>query len=499
MKKILLFVTIVALMSSCNFLNLSDPDAFDESKFYQNQNDMESLLASSYEAFREATNNMFFVTEMKSDNATTSAGSSSSGLYSSFVTHQVMSSNSIVYNIYIKLYQTIHRANLTITHIDDIKWSSDNERARVLAEAKFMRSLAHFYLVRLWGPVTKLDHVVTSTAEANKAVRNTEEDVYQFIIQDLTEASQNTGMPYTYAAGSAMYGHASLTAVYALLGRVQLQYAATLNHPEAYAAAITSLKKAEEIGNCADLALSFADIFKIDKKQNEEIIFSVQYKATAEQTSNFAYYFQLKSGQTSYGTARGFNIGEPNLFNEFEATDGRKATAIAAYTTAGNTQYYTKKYVDKTNFVGYGGNDWYELRFADVYLMLAEAYEHEGNTSEAIKYLNKVRTRTGNGLSDYETSVTDPAYTALCPDLKTAIFHERRMELCFENVRWFDLQRLYPDHQALADYMHSITVVDFNVPNKFSDFQAYEALLPIPFNETYLNPSLGQNEGYTAY
>lgn len=504
MKKILLFVAAIATLSSCNFLNMSDPDAFDESKFYKTPEDMESLLASSYEAFREANKNMFFVTEMKSDNATTTAGSSSSGMYSSFVNHNVMSSNKIVYDLYTNLYQTIHRANLTIQHVNDIKWVDENEKNRIEGEAKFMRALAHFYLVRLWGPVTKLDHVVSSSAEAAKAIRNSEEDVYQFIIDDLKSITTNGGMSNVYAPGSNMYGHASKTAVYALLGRVYLQYAATLNHTEAYKDAITALKQAEEMGGYKELTIPFADVFNVEKKQNAEIIFAVQYKATESQSSPFAGYFQIKSGQTSMASGRGFNIGEPNLHNEFdaqEAKDGRWDIGIASYVNkkSGTTQYYTKKYTDKSNMVGYGGNDWYELRFADVYLMLAEAYERDGQRDNAIAYLNKVRTRPGNNLADYNTSLQDAKYAAQYSDLRAAIFHERRLELCFENIRWFDLQRLYPNHDDLATYMRSIKVVDFAEPTKFSDFKPYEALLPIPYNETYLNPNLGQNEGYTSH
>lgn len=504
MKKILLFIIAIATLSSCNFLNMTDPDAFDESKFYQSPEDMESLLASSYEAFREANKNMFFVTEMKSDNATTTAGSSSAGMYSSFVNHNVMSSNKIVYDLYTALYQTIHRANLTIQHVNDIKWVNESEKNRIMGEATFMRALAHFYLVRLWGPVTKLDHVVSSSAEAAKAKRDSEEEVYQFIISDLKSLTTNNAMPNVYAPGSTMYGHASKTAVYALLGRVYLQYAATLNHNEAYSLAIDALKQAEAIGEYKELTIPFADVFNVEKKQNAEIIFAVQYKATETQSSPFAAYFQIKSGQTSMGSGRGFNLGEPNLYNEFDAQetkDGRWGLCITTYTAKNSTttQYYTKKYTDKTNMVGYGGNDWYELRFADVYLMLAEAYERVGQPENAILYLDKVRTRTGNNLADYKTSLQDAKYAAKCSDLRAAIFHERRLELCFENVRWFDLQRLYPNHDDLAAYMRSIKVVDFAEPTKFSDFKAYEALLPIPYNETYLNPNLGQNEGYTSH
>lgn len=501
--KFIVIALVSVLLTSCNFLNLNDPDSFDETRFYQSQDDLEGLLASSYQAFRNATNDLFFVTEMKSDNASTTNVGDNGGLYYTFVSHQITSSNTKVLDMYTYFYKVIHRANLTIAHIDDIKWNSPEERSRVLSEATFLRALGHFYLVRLWGPVTRLDHVVTSTAEANSAKRDSEEDVYALIISDLKSVIDAGNLPATYPAGDGMYGHATITAAYALLGRVYIQYAATLNHPECYQLAIDVLKQAETVSGYTGLELNYAKLFNEDNKQTPEIIFSVQYKATPDECSNFCTYFQPYgvTGKTSQMGGRGFNTGLSNLYNAFERTangfaksDRRVATAMVAHTDG---TYYTKKYVSLGSAAGYGGNDWYEIRFADVYLMLAEAYERIGENAEAIAYLDKVRMRSGNSINDYATSMTDPAYAAMCPTLRDAIFHERRVELCFENHRWFDLRRLYPDKEAFAAYMRSIE--DTNVGNKFKDFQAYEVLLPIPYDETYLNPGLGQNEGYTSY
>ena len=158
--------------------------------------------------------------------------------------------------------------------------------------------------------------------------------------------------------------------------------------------------------------------------------------------------------------------------------------------------YYTKKYVDLSSSSGFHGNLWFEIRFADVYLMLAEAYERvEGNTSaNAIAYLDKVRTRPGATIKGYAESMANAAYAAAYPTLRDAIFHERRVELCFENQRWFDLMRLYPNAADFVAYMHSVQ--EPNVGGKYTNFQAYELLLPIPYDEVFLNPALGQNPGY---
>ena len=128
--------------------------------------------------------------------------------------------------------------------------------------------------------------------------------------------------------------------------------------------------------------------------------------------------------------------------------------------------------------------------------MLAEAYERvEGNSSaKAIAYLNTVRTRTGSLLKTYEESLGNSAYAAAYPTLRDAIFHERRTEMCFENQRWFDLMRLYPNATDFVKHMQS--VVEPNAGAKYTNFQAYEILLPIPYDEVFINPDLGQNPGY---
>jgi hypothetical protein len=175
------------------------------------------------------------------------------------------------------------------------------------------------------------------------------------------------------------------------------------------------------------------------------------------------------------------------LFLEYETGDRRTSTAILK---APNNHYYTKKYVDLSNPTGFHGNNWIEIRFADVFLMLAEAYEKKGMTVEAKNYLDKVRVRAS--LPKYDNSNT--AYHAKYPTLRDAIFHERRVELSFENQRWFDLRRMYPNNDDFAAHMQS--VVEPSVGNKYTGFKAYETLLPIPYDEVFLNKNLYQNDEY---
>ena len=499
---IVLLAALGLIATSCkdnSFLDLKDADSFDETKFYRDSTDMEGLLAASYASLRQAYDKLFFVTEMKSDNASTTNTGDSGGLYFNFVNHTVSSSNSIVAEIYNAFYFCIHRSNLVLEHLDAVSMP-DSQRERIRGEALYLRALSHFYLVRLWGPVTIMRHSISNSKEAANMHRDPVNDVYAFIIADLKTVADGEMLPKTCTG--ADFGRASRTAAAALLGRVYLQYAATQGQSAAYQDAITYLEKAVSLAEYNTFGLQYRKLFDLFGQNDPEVIFAIMYQPTETECSNFAAYFQPNgaTGLTSQAKGRGFNCGQVNLYNEFEvkdvngpASDWRIATAITQYTDG---SYYTTKYIDLNSAAGYGGNLWYELRFADVYLMLAEAYERvEGNASaKAIEYLDKVRMRKGNMVKNYAVSSANAAYAAAYPTLRDAIFHERRVELCFENQRWFDLMRLYPNANDFENFMHNVQ--EPGSGGKYSNFRAYEVLLPIPYDETFLNPGLGQNDGY---
>ena len=145
-------------------------------------------------------------------------------------------------------------------------------------------------------------------------------------------------------------------------------------------------------------------------------------------------------------------------------------------TVAGVTYYHTMKYADlECGANGYGGNNWIVLRYADVALMLAEAYYWQGTEATAKNYLNMVRKRAG--LADWSGS-----------DLRQGIYDERLFEFMQEGLRWQDVRRMYSNQEMIEHY---------NALN--SNFSVKDLLLPIPYNERILNPSgLYQNPGYNV-
>ncbi|MNV39005.1 SusD family protein [compost metagenome] len=126
-------------------------------------------------------------------------------------------------------------------------------------------------------------------------------------------------------------------------------------------------------------------------------------------------------------------------------------------------------------------------------LLLAEAKYHLGKDAEAIALLDQVRERAG--LPSYATSMLNTAYRSKYPTLKEAILHERRVELAFENQRWFDLIRNY-NAQELVTYFKTKSQADYGNA-KISNISTKDRYYPIPFDEYKLDPArMYQNPGY---
>ncbi len=494
MKKITQYIAIFigsVLLSNCDsdFLDQTDPDSFDINKYYQTEDDLIDALSAAYSATRSFYDYLYYATEMKSDNTTTTNTGDSGGLYATFTTHNVTSSNTIVANIWDGLYNTIYKSNLVLNYIDDVSMT-DSLYACLTAEAKFLRGLSHFYLVRLFGEIPVVDKLVETTEEAENATRQPIEDAYELIVSDFEEVADCEYLETFIESSSDDFGRVTRTAGAAMLGKVYLTMATEFSDNSYYSYAETYLKEACSLGDFTDFPsnLTFPKVFGTSNEGNSEIIFQCMYLATSTEYSSFSYDFQPygETGLTSYSTGRGCNLGEEELYYAYDdsSSDRRRSTSIRA--TADGTDYYTKKYVDLSNTTGYGGNNWIEIRFADVFLMLAETYNALGDTITAITYLDKVRERAD--ISSYEEASSD--YHSKYPTLRKAIFHERRLELAFENHRWFDLQRLYPDDDDLVAYMNTLDGTEY------TSFKAYELLLPIPEDELESNANFYQNDGY---
>jgi starch-binding outer membrane protein, SusD/RagB family len=348
-----------------------------------------------------------------------------------------------------------------------------------VGEAKFLRALAYFDLVRIYGDVPMVTTPLT-IEEAYKSGREKVSKVYdEVIIKDLQEAE--AFLPAKHSGADV--GRATKGAAKSLLGKV---YLTIKDFPKAEA----KLKEVATMGYA--LLAKYNDLFDYAKDEHHsEYIFDIEYEqGLSGEGSSFTTNFSPKNPDiaTFYGVTGGQNgANNPprSLFALFPAGDLRKdVTAADGFTdnngvfhqlipTSNDVATFTKKYMARLLATNDSKANWKVIRYADVLLMLAEALNENGKTDEALGFLNQVHKRAG--LTEYSGLSQDAA--------REAIYLERRLELSFEGHRWFDLLRTGRALQTMSS----------------KGMKDYMTVFPIPISQIQLinNPSIfPQNKGY---
>lgn len=503
------------LFCSCqkSFLGQTNPNAVPSTQFFSTENDVLLALNGCYQSIRD--NNCLGeesdpYTDQRSDDTGTNDNQSNGGEPFQFGNYSILPTNSYLEKHWIALYQTIARCNTLLSNVDDVTFT-DSLKSQYVGEAKFLRALLYFHLVRKWGDVPMSTIALTTPDQIKAATYRVKANlVYNQIIADLTDAV-NSGIPVVQPAANR--GRASLQAINYLLGQVYLTRYATIDGGNSGTGVKTDLDSADYyLSACYKertftnlSSIPYTDVFDVTKKTScPELIWQIVYVQGDPNTtaptyhSNIAADAQAKGEQITtqkVSSSLGYNVTHDLVF-EYEPTDIRDSFSIRYDTTSSVKDWYVTKYRDLSAAAGkngYGGNDWPMMRYADVILMLAEVRMYQNNTADAITYINMVRARAN--MPDYATSMGNAAYAATCPTLKLAILHERRVELAFEHMRWFDLLRFFSIND-LVTYMHAKPRANFNLEN-VANFSTKDEYFPIPYNETILDPiKMYQNPGY---
>ncbi|MBC8156462.1 MAG: RagB/SusD family nutrient uptake outer membrane protein [Bacteroidetes bacterium] len=369
-------------------------------------------------------------------------------------------------------YAGIYRTNAILNRISGATMT-ETVRTRVTGEAKFLRGLFYFTLVRTFGDVPLVLKELES-AESFGYGREASAKIYEQILIDLNEAA--TALPATYA--TADLGRATTGAANALLGTVYL----TLKN---YTEAEKVLKKVVD-ANTHTLLPNYADVFATTNANNQEIVFAVQYKRTNGEGSVFNTLFAPEnSGSAIANAAQGALVPTDDLVKSFEKGDKRLDVSIATYTyTNGTTRLYTKKYFDPGAPASDADNDWPVFRYSDVLLMYGEALNETNKTTLAETLLNTVRARAGLSA---KAGLTQAA-------IRIALAQERRVELCFEGHRWWDLTRTNMALSVMNQYFANNNITSGGNVVKVKDNQLF---FPIPQNQIDINAGkITQNPGY---
>lgn len=470
--------------SSCSdFLEQNPQTDLSENDFYKTADDILSAVNGAYSSLQEGDiyGNWYVFGEIPSDN-TRNQLSGSVTTQNEFDQFYIDTQNSMIANFWKAAYKVINRTNTVLGRIDGIEINTELAN-RYKLECKFIRALMYFNLVRVYGDVPLVLKEI-SISESYDILREPKENVYNQIIADLKEAQ---GLPVSYS--TAEDGRATQGAAKALLANVYM----TLHK---YAEAETILA---EIINSGQYSLlentpgslnidGYKNVFSPVNHNSKEGIFEIQFlKGGYGEGSNYANNFAPENSGTNVvavGGTGGNNIPEMDIYNAYEEGDLRRdcSMSLGYYDNRKNNEWVESRYVCKFMDVPYQNNDasnnYPVIRYADVILMYAEALNQNGKTAEACKYLNMTR-RRGFGYQTTETSPVDLQTTDKA-QFSLMVEQERRVELAFENHRWFDLIRT----GRAVEVMRS----------KGFFLNETNLICPIPQKQIDVNPKLTQND-----
>ncbi|MBK9106172.1 MAG: RagB/SusD family nutrient uptake outer membrane protein [Saprospiraceae bacterium] len=487
MKKYTPFLALLCLTSfyACdNFLELephsqgiaienSDADSI----YFKSASELESALAGAYGDFKNEYFQLdYFVNgDAQSDDAY--AGGDNPDNFQ-IDDYQLDAVNRNVSRDWAYLYSTIGKVNNIINNARAVN-DPELTPARleeIIGEASFIRAFMYFQLVQLWGDVPlQLKEVTTISAEKLDEIyaqifpaRSPKEEVYTQIIADL-----ETALPRVRATAPHK-GFATTGAVNAVLAKV---YAAQEPHDWAkvnqYCDAVIS-------GGYA-LLPEFDQLWDNAMKNSAESIFEINYSGGST------------DGNWGVNIFRGvdwkkFNLPSNDLIAAFDAENDliRKNASIIFEDVSGlwSDPHYPQThypFINKwRNFGGDGAQNYIFIRLADILLLKAEALNESGDVNGAAAIVNQIRERVN----------LNPTTANSQAAMRLAIEKERRLELAYEGVRWYDLKRT----GRAIEVMSATKGADGN-PIGYA-LTTERLLWPIPQAELDKNANLTQNAGY---
>jgi hypothetical protein len=459
MNKIIFYIAALSsfTIASCSksFIDLQPVSSVSTEALYKTDKDFSDALTGAYSLLRDQYQSIWEF-DLPSDDARHQFASDDIELRMDNYTFQ--NNENLIRTTWANYYGVIYRVNTILDKIGDADPALVTNKDRYTAEARFLRALCYFDLVRLFGGVPSVTTAINDE-DALKTPRATVDAIYNDIITKDFQYAAGV-LPTSYSGADV--GRPTKGAATALLGRV---YLTMKDFPNAE----TTLMDVTTMGY--ELLSNYNDLFDYTKDEHHsEYIFDIEYETGIQQGSSFTNQFfpRFQPAQDFYkvygGTGDTYTPSDA-LFNIFEAGDTRKDVSVSNGFIDDNGDFVslagsvgaktmTKKYLTPIT----QGNDskvnWKVIRYGDVLLMLAEALNENNKTDDAITYLNKIRTRAGV-----------PTYTTLTQaQARDTIALERRRELSFEGVRWFDLIRTGKAYETLAPLGMKDYMVLFPIP-----------------------------------
>lgn len=550
MKKIIYFIVGMLLLTSCeDFLDSSNKTKKDSSNFPQTEADVSQLLTGIYAILGrpEPLGSLFFVSELMSDDRLGGGGPDDKSCKA--IDQFKKSSEDMFNNPWRAMYFGVYRSNYLLSNLDNVVWNSEESKNKILGETHFLRAYFYFDLARMFGEVP-----MVLEPEPVNIPKTPANQLYAQIASDLKNAIEMLpSVKFQDIDRAKDLGRVTKWAAEALMARVFLFYTGyyrTEALPLADGGQVTKAEVTDWIVDCVEnsghdllpdfrnlWAYSYVQDYKYTADNNlswagdgsVETVFSIKYSALSndwnspQQKSNqICLYsgFREQNYTKTFPFGQGWGMGtvNPKIYNDWDPNDVRRDASVldvrntdevANFDFGGgnqqdNTCYFQKKYIpinvwtDETktkvyNFshelYGMEGTDYQRdniqdlilIRFSDVLLMAAEL-----GAPNAQQYLDRVRSRAGLG-----------SVPATLENIKA----ERRFELAFEGIRYYDLLRWHDEDQITANQTGIVTYNRRGMANAETTNIAFRpetgGFLPIPQTQIDLSGGvLTQNAGW---
>jgi starch-binding outer membrane protein, SusD/RagB family len=512
-----LAVALAFATSGCDDMLVENPaGTLTPVNFYQSSTDALTALNAVYSSLRYYNNvNWTYMVENSTPQAVNRRDrSNTGGCWDVFACN---ASNPASTNAWRDMYEGINRANAVIDNVPNVEEMSDDLRGRVIAEAKFLRALQYFNLVRLFGGVPLFEVETVRLSDIAKE-RSSADAVFDLIVADLTAAIPDLDQNLP----ASEFGRATPGAARALLGKVYLHravagqsnpYGDPLYWPSAQPgdldAAIAEFRAVAGMGY--GLVDDYGSLWRDESEVNSEVIFAIRNAPIEGAGSHMNTYVNPLFAPWGFRQFAAW-WGEVPFFESYQEGDVRKeATWVSEFIDVngihvvfdaedvlgdnyGREGPAPRKYIverDGFNSVNTGPTDFVLLRYADVMLSLAEAlWRQNPGSGEALGLVNQIRDRAD----------LDPLGTLT----EEALYWERNWELATEQHGWFDAPRfwgLYLDHMMASASLRQTQPEKYDqgqpVPTSLPEIvEPKIRLMPIPQAALDLNTNLVQNPGY---
>lgn len=447
-----LFIIALFLLNGCkDFVQVEiPPNQLSSANVFRDKATIEAVLSGIYSDLSNVSHplnaDMQIAVALNSDELTYFGNIES---YRDFNDSAVQKYNSIVTNTWMYTYRTIYGVNAAIEGLMASKDLDDNIRRQYLGEAKFLRAFCYMYLINLYGDVPLI--IGTDYEKNSNEGRTSVTLVYDQIISDLEESKTSLSKAYVKTERT----RPNYFTACALLARVYLY--------------LGNWQEAENLSN-AVIDGSFyrlVDPSKVFVKESEEVIWQLM-PVDALYNTNIG---RILIPSTRANVIPDYCLTQ-DLIQTFSVNDERLLYWVGKRNVNDREYYFPYKYKIQ---IGSNPNEYLVMfRLAEQYLIRAEARMHLSNIKGSLDDLNIIRNRAG--LENLTTLSQE--------EIMEAIVQERRHEFMAEwGHRWFDLKRTGKINETLVSI-------------KGSNWQASDALWPIPQSQIETNTHLDQNPGY---